>query len=200
MAGTATEETARASSTGRRAVSTGPTRIALFGGSFDPPHLGHVLAACYARVVGQADEVWVLPVAKHAYGKPISPWDQRWRLCQAAFGALPFVRLRDDELHNPAGYTFDLLTSLKTRHPANHWLLVGGTDTARDLPNWHRGAELATMIEVIPVPRRGYDEHPAALPAISSSLVREQLARGADTSALVPPAVAQLISAENWYR
>ena len=175
-------------------------RIALFGGSFDPPHLGHVLAACYARVVGQADEVWVLPVATHAYAKPLSPWEQRWRLCQAAFGGLPFVRLCDDELRNPDGYTFDLLTLLMATHPSHCWLLIGGTDTARDLPNWHRGAELATMIDVIPVPRRGYDEHPAALPAISSSLVREQLARGADISALVPPAVTELINSAGWYR
>ena len=175
-------------------------RIALFGGSFDPPHLGHVLAACYARVVGQVDEVWVLPVAKHAYGKPISPWDQRWRLCQAAFGNLPFVTLCDDELRNPGGYTIDLMTMLAAKHPAHRWLLVGGSDTARDMPNWHRGAELAAMIEVIPVPRRGYDDHPAALPAISSSLVREKISRGADISALVPPAVAALITLENWYR
>jgi nicotinate-nucleotide adenylyltransferase len=174
-------------------------RIALFGGSFDPPHLGHVLAACYARVAGRADEVWVLPVAKHAYGKPIAPWEQRWRLCQAAFAGLPFVRLCDDELRNPAGFTIDLLTALKARHPADHWLLVGGTDTARDLPNWHRGAELARMIEVIPVPRRGFDEHPAALPAISSSLVRELLARGEAVTDLVPPAVAELIRDEGWY-
>lgn len=174
-------------------------RIALFGGSFDPPHLGHVLAACYARVAGQADEVWVLPVAKHAYGKAISPWAQRWRLCQAAFAALPFVRLCDDELRNPAGYTIDLLAALAARNPGHRWLLVGGTDTARDLPNWHRGAELAELIEVIPVPRRGYDEHPAALPAISSSLVRERLAAGDDAAALLPPAVAALIASEGWY-
>jgi nicotinate-nucleotide adenylyltransferase len=175
-------------------------RIALFGGSFDPPHLGHVLAACYARVVAQVDEVWVLPVAKHAYGKPISPWQQRWRLCQAAFAGLSFVRLCDDECANPSGYTIDLLDLLRTRHPQHRWLLVGGTDTAQDLPNWHRGAELVQMIEVIPVPRRGYDEHPAALPQISSSAVRERLKRHEAITELVPPAVSDLITAEGWYR
>lgn len=175
-------------------------RIALFGGSFDPPHLGHVLAACYARVVGQVDEVWVAPVAKHAYAKPISPWEQRWRLCTAAFGNLPFVRLIDDELHNPGGYTFDLLARLRAQHPAHRWLLVGGSDTARDLVNWHRGAELVQLIEVIPVPRRGYDDHPAALPQISSSLIRERLARNESVRDLVPPAVATLIAEQQWYR
>ncbi|MBA3697463.1 MAG: nicotinate-nicotinamide nucleotide adenylyltransferase [Planctomycetes bacterium] len=185
-------------------TATGPDlgapRIALFGGSFDPPHLGHVLAACYARVVGGVDEVWVLPVAKHAYGKAISSWEQRWRLCQAAFAALPFVRLCDDERSNASGYTFDLIERLRQRHPLNQWLLVGGTDTAHDLLNWHRGAELIRLIGIIPVPRRGYDEHPAALPQISSSLIRERLGRGEDIAALVPPAVADLIAGQNWYR
>ncbi|HEX3133864.1 MAG TPA: nicotinate-nicotinamide nucleotide adenylyltransferase [Planctomycetota bacterium] len=177
---------------------SGP-RIALFGGSFDPPHLGHVLAACYARVVAQVDEVWVLPVAKHAYGKAISPWEQRWRLCEAAFTGLPFVRLRDDERMNPGGYTFDLIEHLRKNNPLHRWLLVSGTDTARDLLNWHRGAELVKLIEVIPVPRRGYDDHPAALPQISSSLIRERLARNDDVRTLVPPAVADLIAAQRWY-
>ena len=175
------------------------TRIALFGGSFDPPHLGHVLAACYARVVGQVDEVWVLPVAKHAYGKPISPWEQRWQLCEVAFAGLSFVRLRDDERTNPGGYTFDLIERLRGNYPHHQWSLVGGPDTALDLLNWHRGAELVNMIEVIPVPRRSYDEHPAALPQISSSLIRERLARKEDIRALVPPAVADLITAQRWY-
>lgn len=175
-------------------------RVALFGGSFDPPHLGHVLASCYARVVAQVDEVWILPVAKHAYGKPLSPWEQRWRLCEAAFTSLPFIRLCDDERRNAGGYTIDLIEHLRRQHPQHQWLLVGGTDTARDLPNWHRGAELITMIGIIPVPRRGYDDHPAALPQISSSLVRERAGRQEDIADLVPPSVAELISREGWYR
>jgi nicotinate-nucleotide adenylyltransferase len=175
-------------------------RIALFGGSFNPPHLGHVLASCYARVVAQVDEVWVLPVAQHAYDKPMAPWSQRWQLCAAAFAQLPFVTMHDDELLNAAGYTFDLVQLLKARYPGHHWLLVGGSDTMSDMANWHRGAELAQQIGVIAVPRRGYDEHPAALPAISSSLVRDRCAAGMDIMDLVPPGVAHLINQHQWYR
>ncbi|MBA3936200.1 MAG: nicotinate-nicotinamide nucleotide adenylyltransferase [Planctomycetes bacterium] len=174
-------------------------RIALFGGSFDPPHLGHVLAATYARVMGAVDEVWVMPVARHAYAKPISPWAQRWALCQAAFAGLGFVRLCDDELRNPHGYTFDLLAALRAGHPGHVWFLVGGTDTATDLANWHRGAELRRLIQVIAVPRRGYDEDPAALPALSSSLVKGRIAAGGPLAGLLPPAVAGLIAAHGWY-
>jgi len=176
-------------------------RIALFGGSFDPPHLGHVLCAAYAFAVGRVDRLWVLPAAEHPYGKPISPWEQRWRLCQAAFAGLGFVEIKEDELRNPGGYTVNLVEALRTRFPDHRWLLVGGTDTARDLVNWHRGADLAALVEVIAVPRQGYDNgHPAALPAISSSQVRERLKRSEPVADLLPAAVYDLIQREDWYR
>jgi nicotinate-nucleotide adenylyltransferase len=173
--------------------------IALFGGSFDPPHLGHVYAALYARAVGGADEVWVLPAANHPYAKALTPWEQRWRLCRLAFADLPFARLRDDELRS-SGYTVDLVERLAREHPGHRWLLVGGTDTARDLPNWRRGTELARMIAVLAVPRGGLDAHPGALPAISSTEVRTRIGSGQSLDGLVPTAVAQLISDEGWYR
>jgi nicotinate-nucleotide adenylyltransferase len=174
-------------------------RIALFGGSFDPPHLGHVLAALWARSVGLADEVWVLPVWNHPYAKRLSPWEQRLELCRLAFADLPFVRVREDE-RDSTGYTVDLVERLAAARPDARFLLVGGTDTARDLPNWRRGAELAARIGIIAVPRGGVDDHPGALPAISSTLVRERLAAGAPVDGLLPAAVARAIAAQGWYR
>lgn len=172
--------------------------IALFGGSFDPPHLGHVLAAAWARLCGGADRVWVLPAANHPYAKALSPWTQRWELCRLAFADLPFAEVRDDELRS-SGYTIDLVEQLTRAHPGHRWLLVGGTDTARDLPNWKRGAELARLVEVLRVPRGGLDDHPGALPAISSTLVRERLRAGGDVAGLLPRAVADEIARQGWY-
>lgn len=176
-------------------------RIALFGGSFDPPHLGHVLAAAYAFSVGDVDEVWVMPVAKHAYGKPLSPWKQRWELCQAAFGKLGFVKLHDDELKNPDGYTHTLIESLHDQHPNAAWFLIGGTDTSADMVNWYRGRELLDLVEIIAVPRRGFDKtHASAIPDISSSAIRDRLQRDQPVDDLLPAAVLQLIQKNNWYR
>ena len=172
--------------------------IALFGGSFDPPHLGHVLAAAWARWCGGADEVWVLPAANHPYAKNLSAWEQRWRLCQLAFADLPFVTVRDDELRS-TGFTVDLVETLQRQHPGHRWLLVGGTDTAKDVVKWRRGAELMQLVEVLCVPRGGYDQHPAALPAISSSLIRERLRTGAGVEGLVPRTVADEIARNRWY-
>ncbi len=177
-------------------------RIALFGGSFDPPHLGHVLAAVMARSAAGVDAVWVLPVARHPYGKPLTPWQQRWDLCQAAFAALgPWISVHDDELRNPSGFTFDLVTSIAAAHPGHQWCLIGGSDTAHDLPNWHRGAELAQLVEIIAIARRGHggDADEAALPAISSRRLRSDLAAGLAVEGRVPAAVAALIHQRHWY-
>ncbi len=175
-------------------------RIALFGGAFDPPHLGHVLAAVWARSIAGVDAVWVLPVAEHPYGKPVAPFAQRLHLCELAFADLPFVSVRSDERDNPGGRTITLLEQLQANHPDTRFALVGGTDTERDLPNWYRGQDLLAAIDIIAIPRRGYDDvHPGALPAISSSLVREALRSGASIDGLLPARVAQAILTSRWY-
>jgi nicotinate-nucleotide adenylyltransferase len=114
---------------------------------------------------------------------------------------LPQVVVRDDELRNISGFTIDLIEGLARAHTGHRWLLVGGTDTAADMPKWKRGAELMNLVEVIAVPRRGYDDaNPAALPAISSTLVRTRLAAGDPCRDLLPAAVAAAVAAGGWYR
>lgn len=175
-------------------------RIALFGGSFDPPHLGHVLCAAYAWAVGGLDALWVLPVDRHPYGKDLEPWAVRWPLCRAAFAGLGFVEVRDDERANPGGRTITLLERYRERYPGERWILLGGTDTEDDVRNWYRGEDLLALVEVLTIPRRGYDDdHPAALPAISSTLVRQRIAAGRAVDDLVPHAVAALIAEHGWY-
>jgi nicotinate-nucleotide adenylyltransferase len=167
-------------------------RIALFGGSFDPPHLGHVLAASYVLATARPDALWVLPAARHPYHKPLPPLEQRLALCRLAFATLVGVSVRDDEARNPSGFTIDLVEALARAHPGHQWLLVGGTDTAADLPKWRRGADLLKLVEVIAVPRRGYDDAAiAAMPAISSTLIRTRRAAGDPCRDLLPAAVAE---------
>ena len=175
-------------------------RVALFGGSFNPPHLGHVLCAVYAQKMGDLDEVWIMPSADHPYGKDLLSWDARWELCQAAFAGLSFVQLRDDELRNEGGKTFNLIQQLQEQHADYQWFLIGGTDVASDLPNWYRGADLQEMIELLAIPRQGFDHGSAtALPAISSTTIRERIARGLAIDDLVPLAVEHLIAEHGHY-
>jgi nicotinate-nucleotide adenylyltransferase len=176
------------------------TRIALFGGAFNPPHLGHVLATCYAWKTAALDAIWVLPSAHHPWGKEMVPWEFRWRLCQLAFADLPFVAVRDDERRNQSGRTVDLVETLQDEHPGVRFALIGGSDTRDQLPSWYRGEELARLVDVVAVPRGGYDDHPAALPGISSTAIRERLAAGQPIDELVPATVAAAIASEGWYR
>ena len=176
-------------------------RIALFGGSFDPPHLGHVFAAVHARLVGQVDQVWAEPVAHHPYAKQLSPWQQRLIMTQAAFADLSFVTVREDELENPNGHTFSLVEHLQSAYPEHQWVLVGGSDTYADMGNWHRGSELQKMVTVHAVPRRGFDHtNPAALPELSSSLLRRLLSENLPVDGMLPSAVLNLIATNNWYQ
>ena len=175
--------------------------VALFGGSFNPPHLGHVLCVLYAYKIAQVDQVWILPAINHPYGKELLAWQDRWDMCVAAFAGLEFVRLCDDELHNESGKTFDLLQQLKEKHVNNTWSFIGGTDTQNDMPQWYRGDELLQQLEIIAVPRQGFDDtSDAALPAISSSLVRERLTAGYSVSGLLPKGVIDLIDTHKWYK
>ena len=176
-------------------------RIAIFGGSFNPPHLGHVLCAVYAQKMGNVDEVWVMPSADHPYGKDLLSWEARWQLCEAAFAGLDFVKLRHDELENDGGKTYNLVQHLKKMYPDNTWFLIGGTDVAEDMPNWYHGYELQEMVELIAVPRQGFDNGSAtALPAISSTEIRNRLARGMAIDDLVPLAVERLIAEQQFYQ
>ncbi len=176
-------------------------RIALFGGSFDPPHLGHVLAAVHARSVGGCAEVWVLPSAVHPWAKALSPWDRRWILCQEAFAPLgPWCRVRDDERGNPSGFTYDLVVKLRAENPEADFLLMGGSDTKQQLPAWYRGEELARIIGIHVVPRGGHDAGISALPPVSSTLVRKLLAaRDPAVAELLPRAVHERVIDQGWY-
>ena len=67
-------------------------RVALFGGSFNPPHVGHVLAVTYALSVGLVERVLVVPVFEHALGKRLAPFEHRVEMSRRAFGWLPLCR------------------------------------------------------------------------------------------------------------
>ena len=63
-------------------------RVALFGGSFNPPHVAHQLAALYVLETAPVDELWFVPAFEHAFGKPLAPFDDRLAMCELAAAAL----------------------------------------------------------------------------------------------------------------
>ncbi len=161
-------------------------RIALLGGSFDPPHVAHVLLAAYVLLIGEVDEVLVVPVCEHAFGKQLAPFADRVALCELAFSGLHHVSVSriEEELPRP-NRTLATLEHLKARHPESQLRLLVGSDVLADAAKWHAFDEVVRLAPLLVVPRPGHAEGgPLLMPDVSSTRVRELLAHRDDPAAL----------------
>ncbi len=125
--------------------------IGIFGGTFDPPHIGHLVIADQALTQLKLDEVWFMPVGQppHKAGNSISSAHHRVRMVQLAISDHPAFRLSLVDVERPAPhYSSTALELLEARHPQHDWCFIMGADSLEDLPHWHnprRLIELATL-------------------------------------------------------
>jgi nicotinate-nucleotide adenylyltransferase len=175
--------------------------VALFGGSFDPPHVGHVLAAQYVLATEPVDELWLVPVFGHPLGKKLNaPFEHRVALCEAAVRDVQRVRVsRAEQELGGEGRTADLLEYLTAKNPGTRFALVLGTDLVAERPLWKRFERIQELARIVQIGRAGYDSG-AILPEVSSTQVRAALQGGEDVSRLVPRAVLALIRSAGTYR
>lgn len=180
-------------------------RIALLGGSFNPPHVGHLMNAYYVLATQPVDRVWLMPVYQHPFEKELAPFEDRVRMCELAasrFGGE--LEVTQIEKEAPAGgRTVDTLGALLPRHPDHEFSLVIGTDILPDLPKWKAFDRIQELVKIIVVNRAGFPAPGVigpALPEVSSTQIRESLVRGEDVSAFVPREVVQYLSERGLYR
>ncbi|MFO0572455.1 MAG: nicotinate-nicotinamide nucleotide adenylyltransferase [Polyangia bacterium] len=150
-------------------------RIALFGGSFDPPHVGHQLACQYVLLTHPVDEVWLVPVFRHAFDKRSAPYAHRVALCRIAAAAIggcsargePRVRVctieeelfEEERRRGGSGpgpgpsYTLNTVRALKQRHPDDEFQMIIGTDLIKERERWYRWPELATELPFLVIGR-----------------------------------------------
>lgn len=173
-------------------------RVAVYGGSFNPPHVGHAMVAAWLGWTEQVDAVWLLPTAAHAFGKPLPPFAERVAWCEALASAVgSFVSVCGVEAELPApSYTIDTLTHLAQRHPEHRFRLVVGADVLPQTPRWKAWDAIAARFDPIVVGRGGYPPIDGAptFPEVSSTDVRSRLAAGQPIDGLVPAAVARLLA------
>jgi nicotinate-nucleotide adenylyltransferase len=189
--------------------------IGLFGGTFDPPHDGHVAALRAVLDEHLCDEI-VVTVANEPQGKhepPEASAPLRLEMARAAFGDLADVTVSDLEVaRGGPTYTFDTVSALLDEDPTRQVVLVLGADAAAGLSSWHRAEALAALVEVLVVPRPGFDGPLESATAgftcrwlsvapvdLSSTEVRRALREGADPAGVVPPGVVLLIAANRLY-
>jgi nicotinate-nucleotide adenylyltransferase len=200
-------------------------RIGVFGGTFDPVHLGHLIQAEQCREQGRLDEVWFLPSARppHKLDRSLTPFDRRVEMLALALAGNPAFRIDQSEKDRPGpSFTADTLDDFRRRHPDCEFFLLVGSDTLRDLPTWRdpvRVVESAALLVVarphnpVPAPEQvraalGLPEQaPLRLQVVQSPLIdiasrdlRHRAAAGRSLRYLVPRAVECYIEEKRLYR
>lgn len=181
-------------------------RIAVFGGSFDPPHLGHTLVAAYVLSRFCPDRVLVAPTLAHPFDKRLSAFEHRVAMCEFAMADLRRVEVSTIESElAPPNLTVRLLQALTARFPGATLELVIGSDLVGETAQWHDFEQIRRLAPPLVVPRaghlpKGFAPDAPALPAISSTFVRERVLRGEPIDDCVCPAVARYIAEHALYR
>jgi nicotinate-nucleotide adenylyltransferase len=180
-------------------------RIGLYGGSFDPVHLGHLLVAQAAREELGLERLFFIPAAQSPFkpdSKPTSGAD-RVRLLRLALAGKTWCEIDEQELHRGGvSYTIETVRDYHRRFPnAEIFYLIGG-DHVQKLPSWREAEELARLAEFVVVPRPGQADIPFFKPfrgralkgfplGVSSSQIRTRIKEGQPIDHLVPALVTE---------
>ena len=180
-------------------------KVAVFGGSFNPPHVAHVLACALLLSMEDVEHVLVVPTYKHPFAKALAAFDDRLRMCELAMAWMTGVAVsRVEEEIGGESRTLKTLEHLTSSHPDWSLRLVIGADILAEAPRWYGFSEIAKRAPPIVLARAGVDEAaagPLLLPEVSSSQVRSAVARGAwdEVGRLVPRAVVAYIRQRSLY-
>jgi len=179
-------------------------RVAIYGGSFDPPHLGHVLSVAWTLSATEVDEAWIIPTWKHVFDKEHgASFEQRLSMCELAFAALRGVEISDIERRlGGVSRTLDTLDALEAEHPEAVFRLLIGADVLPTTDRWYQWEEVAKIAPPLVIGRQGYpvpEGCPISIPNINSTDIRSALANAADVRGLVPTAVINHIRSHGLY-
>jgi nicotinate-nucleotide adenylyltransferase len=181
------------------------TKVAIYGGSFNPPHLAHVLAVTVVLATEEIDHVLVVPAFKHPFAKALAPYDDRVAMCTLAMGWLPRVDVsRVEEELGGESRTLRTLEHLQAAHPDWSMRLLIGADLVLEAPRWFRFDAIQAIAPPLVVGRAGVETSgapPPVLPAISSTDVRAKVAAGKweELAHLVPRDVLALVRERRLY-
>jgi nicotinate-nucleotide adenylyltransferase len=191
------------------------TRVALFGGSFNPPHAAHQLVALYVLETQPVDELWFVPVYSHPFGKSLAAYDHRVAMCELVAGALgpraKVSRAEEELAKKPdfvASRTLDLVHHVAA--PDRSLRLVIGADILGESSKWYRWSEVVAAAPVIAVGRAGHAVPEGCsitgvtMPEISATRVRELLAQNGpdapELTGLLPGRVLRYIATHHLYK
>ena len=187
--------------------------IGLFGGSFNPVHLGHLLVAQAAREELGLSRIHFIPAAQSPFkpGVELAPAVERLRLLRLATAGHTHTRVDDQEIRRGGvSFTIDTVRDYLSRFPGVSLFYLIGADHVAQLPKWRDAAELARLLEFVIIPRPGDSPTPLPVPfrgrtlsgfplGVSSSQIRDRVKAGRPIDLLVGPAVAEAIRNNRLY-
>jgi len=197
-------------------------RVGVFGGTFDPPHMGHLILAAEAVHQLSLDRLlWVLTQdPPHKHGHMIRPWEARLAMVRLAIAGDPAFEISRVDIDRPGPhYAVDTMNILSRQIPRTELFYLIGGDSLRDLPTWHQPRQFLQACAGLGVMRRpgdliNLDVLEGVLPGISSRVhfitaplleiassdIRERIACGRPFRYYLPPAVYQYILETNLYQ
>jgi nicotinate-nucleotide adenylyltransferase len=176
--------------------------LGVLGGSFDPPHLAHVMLALFGLSAAGLERVVVAPAFIHAFGKPLDDFDHRLRMCELAFQPLPAVEVSAIERElGGVSRTLRLVEALSQRNPTHRLRLLVGSDILAERDRWQDFDQICARAPLLVAQRPGFagESRTLQLPEISSSALRAALARGDDVGAWLPAKVREYIATHGLY-
>ncbi|MCX7015483.1 MAG: nicotinate (nicotinamide) nucleotide adenylyltransferase [Candidatus Sumerlaeota bacterium] len=179
-------------------------RIGVFGGSFDPPHVCHVLVCHYVVAIGEVDRVLLVPAHLHPFGKPLTPFAHRLAMCRMTVGdGQGKIEVSDMEARRRGpSFMIDTVRALRAERPETAFRLIIGSDILGETERWKSFDELRRLAPPLVVPRGPNAENRLsfAFPPVSSTEIREALRQGKDVSAVLSPRVRRYIQERDLYR
>jgi len=193
-----------------------PKKILVFGGAFDPFHLGHLKVIENLLIKQMADEVWLVPAGLHPFEKKVANDQHRLKMIELGLlkldpQLLAKVKINDNELNKKGvGFTFDTLNFFQTQYPDWTFKFVIGSDNLDSFHKWNEYQQLITKYQFLVYPRAGYDFQPwyqqmQALPdfpqiEISSTQVKQLLKNHQSIIDQVGEFIAQYINTHHLYQ
>jgi nicotinate-nucleotide adenylyltransferase len=200
-------------------------RVGVFGGTFDPVHLGHLVVAEQCREQARLDEVWFVPAARPPFksDRAVTPFAQRVEMLALAIAGHPAFRIDQLENERPGlSYMADTLDELGRRHPDAELFFLVGSDVVPTLPQWYQPQRIIARVALLIVARPHFPILPLdqlradlALPEVvplrhqiiqvplidlSSTDLRRRIGQGRSIRFLVPRAVEAYIQDKRLYQ
>lgn len=184
-------------------------KIGILGGTFDPPHIGHLIIAEEVRLALELEEVWFIPTytPPHKDSTKTSVND-RIEMTKLAIASNPYFKINTIEIERSGkSYTIDTIREFKKNHTDCEFYFIIGADMVEYLPNWQEIDALVKLVQFVGVKRSSYELNTPydiltvdiPLIDVSSSMVRSWLGKNRTAKYIIPEAVHSYIEGEKLY-